>query len=103
MNGKKYVLKGSAVAAPNPGSGDVRIVVLQRGWVVVGDYKENADDVLITNASVIRKWGTSKGLGELIIGPLSDTVLDYCGNIKTAKLGVCFTLDCEASKWNERK
>ena len=42
-----------------------QIVVLQRGWVVIGDVEKTADEVKINNCSVIRVWGTENGLGEL--------------------------------------
>ena len=99
VNGVKHVREDLANSAPDSGPKDIRIVVFQRGWVVIGKYSENGDDVKIEGASVIRKWGTTKGLGELVNGPLSDTVFDPCGVVKATKLGVCFTLDCEASKW----
>ena len=48
-----------------------QIVILNRGWVVVGNYYEKGDDCTLTDASVIRAWGTTKGLGELAEnGPL---------------------------------
>lgn len=78
---------------------DYRIVVLHRGWVVVGKYKESGDEVIVKDASVIRRWGTTKGLGELINGPLADTVLDPCGTVRANKLAVVMTLDCDGSKW----
>src|ERR1035437_6428140 len=54
-----------------------QIVVLNRGWVVIGNYFEKGDECTLTEASVIRKWGTTQGLGELAEkGKLADTVLD---------------------------
>lgn len=77
-----------------------RIVVLQRGWVVVGDMSESGDELLLSNASVIRRWGTTKGLGELAAkGPQRDTVLDPCGVVRAHKLCVVMQIDCEAAKW----
>ncbi len=53
------------------------IVILQRGWVVVGDLFKTESKYHINNGSVIRLWGTSEGLGQLAIsGPLSGTRLD---------------------------
>jgi hypothetical protein len=43
---------------------DIRIVVLPRGWVVVGDYAEAAGKVTLTRSMVIRRWGTTDGLGQ---------------------------------------
>lgn len=77
-----------------------RIVVLERGWVVVGDYSESGPEVLIENASVIRVWGTTKGLGELAAnGPLAGTKLDHCGTVRSHRLAVLFTLDCRREQW----
>jgi hypothetical protein len=53
------------------------------------------------NASVVRSWGTSKGLGELAeSGPLTNTKLDKCnGLVEFDYLTVVFTLSVEESKW----
>ena len=53
-----------------------QIVVLDRGFVYVGDVTIKGDYVHLNNAKNIRRWGTSKGLGELLEGPLSNTVTD---------------------------
>ncbi len=39
--------------------------VLQRGWVMVGEFSKVGSDCSLTNAAVIRYWGTTKGLGEI--------------------------------------
>jgi len=46
--------------------GDIKIVVLDRGFVYVGHVKLDGDFVTITGAKNLRKWGTTKGLGELV-------------------------------------
>lgn len=55
------------------------IVVLDRGFVYVGQVAEQSDRLVIRNARNIRRWGTTRGLGELRNGPLQNTVLDDCG------------------------
>jgi hypothetical protein len=60
-----------------PHDSEVRIVVLQRGWVLVGRYREDGDRVLLSDAHVIERWGTTKGLGELVHGPTADTRLRH--------------------------
>jgi len=82
-------------------SSGVRIVVLQRGWVVVGAYSEDGDEVLVTSAKVIRRWGTTQGIGELVDGPTKDTVLDLAGTVRAHRLGVLFTLDCDGDAWRD--
>ena len=77
-----------------------RIVVLQRGWVVVGDMSQNGPQIAVENASVIRIWGTTRGLGELAGGgPTKKTVLDPCGTVRAHELAVVMTIDCDAAKW----
>lgn len=59
------------------------IIVVQAGWVLCGlqTDEDKTDGVRLTNASVIRTWGTTRGLGQLAVeGKTSDTVLDPCGN-----------------------
>lgn len=97
IDGTDYVRSSDIPATPK---GDKRIVVLQRGWVVIGDQSlaENGDYIL-TNASVIRGWGTTKGLGELASGPTSKTVLDPAGTITYHPLTAVLTLIVDGSKW----
>jgi len=64
--------------------GDKRIIVADRGWVFIGSCVDNIDgSVTISNAKNIRRWGTKKGLGELVNGPLTNTVVDDYGTITT--------------------
>lgn len=70
-----------------------QIVVLQRGWIVVGHVTRDGDELTITNASVIRRWGTTKGLGQLVNGPTLTTKLDPCGVIRAHILTVVMTID----------
>lgn len=58
------------------------IAILQRGWVVTGVFSQNGPYCKLKNASVIRKWGTNNGLGELAEkGKLPNTVLDKTKDI----------------------
>lgn len=80
-----------------------QIIIGQRGWVFVGDVERNGPDVIITNAQCIRRWGTTKGLGELAKnGPQSKTVLDEMGTVRMHALAVVAAIDCEADKWTAR-
>lgn len=98
VNGKKYLPEGSQ-KAPNY-TGDVKIVVLQRGWVYIGRFTRAGNDCRLNNAYCIRVWGTTKGLAELINGATSSTKLDKCdGVVEFDWLTVVCTLTCDASKW----
>jgi len=77
-----------------------QILVLNRSWNLVGDVEKDGDFYLISNGSVIRRWGTTKGLGELAMkGPLSETILDPVSLVKVHKDQLIFTIDCNQDKW----
>ena len=66
----------------NEMNGEYKIVILQRGWVMIGKLERNGSECKLHNASVIRNWGTTKGLGELAMeGKKKDTKLDKCGGV----------------------
>lgn len=80
--------------------GDIKIVILQRGWVMVGRFERKENDCKLHNASVIRSWGTTKGLGELALGVTSSTKLDKCnGLVQFDYLTVVAMIDCKEEKW----
>ena len=91
----EYV-RADAVA---PREGDVKIVVLDRGFVYVGGVKIDGDFVVITGAKNLRIWGTTKGLGELVNGPLSGTKLDDVGMVKSPLRALIGLIKCEETKW----
>ena len=82
---------------------DIRIVILQRGWVMVGRYKRLDQYCTLDNAYVIRNWGTTKGLGELAEkGPMKDkTILDPCPQVEFHTLVEVANVKCNVSKWKE--
>ena len=80
--------------------GEIKIVVLDRGFVYVGRVEIEDDFVVIRNAKNIRQWGTKKGLGELVNGPLSATRLDNVGTVRAASRALISLIDVEQSKWN---
>lgn len=93
----------SAPVAPSqPISYGWRIVVLQRGWIVVGMVVQQGDEITVSNASVIRNWGTSKGLGQLALeGPQPGTKLDPCGTVKAHIAAVVLQMESEGAKWQK--
>ena len=81
LNGIEYIRKDSI--QKEGVIGDIRIIVADKGWVFVGFCKDEQDgSVTITNAKNIRRWGTTKGLGQLVNGPLSETKYDNYGTVR---------------------
>lgn len=78
---------------------EVQIVVAQRGWVFVGKVSTTEEDLVITDAKNIRIWGTSKGLGELSDGPISDTKYDEYGTVTLPKLSVVARINASKGAW----
>ena len=84
VNGVKYVSEADYKAKKgNVIPSKKQIVILQRGWVVIGDYSVVKDECILSNAGVIRSWGTTKGLGEIASGgPTSTTKIDACPDLR---------------------
>jgi len=85
---KKTVTKGFA------------IVVLDRGFVYVGEVSIDDEWCVIENARNIRYWGTKNGLGGLALnGPTSDTKLDKCGTVRARVSQLNHIMETEQGKW----
>ena len=80
---------------------EIRIVIAQRGWVFVGRCSREEQEVVLRDAKNIRRWGTSKGLGELYTGPKSETVLDEAGTVRLHPLQIIATLDVDQKSWEK--
>jgi hypothetical protein len=77
------------------------VVILQRGWVVIGNLSKSGEMYTLKKASVIRNWGTTKGLGELVkSGPLTNTKLDPTnGIVRFHELTVVMRIKCDEDLW----
>jgi hypothetical protein len=79
------------------------VVVLPHTWVVTG-IVENGEQGWLTleNAAVVRRWGTSAGLGELASkGPQRETVLDVQPTTSIPSKSVCFAILCDSKAWGD--
>lgn len=100
INGIVYMPKDSVVKTQF--DGDIKIVVLQRGWIYIGKFERTGNDCKLYNAYCIRTWGTSKGLAELVNGATSSTKLDKCdGIVEFDWLTVIHTITVDKTKWNQ--
>lgn len=97
VNGKTYYANKQTTEF----AGEYKIVILQRGWVMIGKFERNGSECKLHQASVIRNWGTTKGLGELAIeGKKKDTKLDKCGGVvEFDYLTVVATIAVSEDKW----
>ena len=75
------------------------IYVIDRGFVYVGKWDPVRQ--CLTQASNIRRWGTTKGLGQLALyGPTPNTVLDQCGNVYLNRSAVLHILETDEALWS---
>lgn len=100
LDGVDYVKADELPSEPT--HSEIKILILQRGWIVIGRYHEEENDIVVlSDAYVIRSWGTSKGLGELALeGKQSSTKLDKTGTVRCHKLTIVGIIDCVESKWS---
>lgn len=97
IEGITYVPKGSEQKVYD---GDIKIVVLQRGWVYIGKFERNGNDCKLHSAYNIRTWGTTKGLCELVTGATSSTKLDKCqGIVEFDWLTIIHTITVDKNSW----
>ena len=84
---------------PQP-TGDIRIVILQRGWVAVGYLSQDGVKCRLDRAAIVRKWGTTEGLPEIARkGPTINTILDKSPAIHFHELTIIASIECVEEKW----
>ena len=103
VDGLKYVSEADYKAKKGAGivPSKKQIVILQRGWVVVGDYTVVKDECVLTDAAGIRVWGTTKGLGELAeCGVLTNTKIDRCPDMRFHPMTIIARMDVNEENWS---
>lgn len=94
IDGIEYIKKES--------NSPIKIVILQRGWVMIGRFEKDGSDCILRNAYNIRKWGATKGLGQLAIeGRQDKSILDRAGTVQFDYLTVVATINCDQEVWAE--
>ena len=82
-------------------NGSLQIVVLDKGFVYVGNTHVADGWVKIENAKCIRQWGTTNGLGQLASqGPQPKTILDPTPTVRAPLASLVHLIACEESQWN---
>jgi len=77
----------------------LQIVVLEQGFVYIGYVITNGQWVHISNAYNVRRWGTDRGLGQLVSGPTPHTVLDKVGTVRAPWHALVHLIEVEAESW----
>ena len=100
---KKSTKSTKSIPKTGAGNGEIRIVVLNRGWIGIGRYFQKGMNCRLENAHTIRRWGTpEKGLGQLAIeGKQKETVLDRSTIEYFHVLVVIKSIACDYSLWDD--
>lgn len=81
----------------------MNIYVMERGFVLVGRPTESRDALFIVlkDCGVVRRWGTTKGLGELATkGPQRETVIDRePDGVRIRATAIYREIPCADSAW----
>lgn len=82
---------------------DIRIVILDRGWIAVGVWSQHVSgDCRLDNAYIIRTWGTTAGIGQLALhGPTEATMLDPITVVHYDRRNEVANIECYSEKWEE--
>jgi len=88
--------------ATKPIDHGLKIAVLDRGFVYIGHVVTDGEWCYISNTWNIRRWGTSRGLGELVGGPTAGTILDRVGDVRAPMHALQHLIEVEAGKWTSK-
>lgn len=98
----KSLISEDTVSDFKVGGSEIKIAILQRGWVFVGRFFQEGSKCTLTDAYNIRTWGTTKGLGELAeSGTTDSTKLDKVNDITFHELTTVALIDCDTKVWNK--
>lgn len=65
----------------------IQIIVADKGFVFIGRIHEtDGPEVTISSTQNLRRWGTTRGLGELVGGPTEKTEYDPWGTVITVPI-----------------
>lgn len=77
INGIKYV---RADSAPNPRTGDRRLVIASKGFIYAGDVESSERDgepgLMVYNAVIVRRWTSEATWAGVVNGPHAGVTLD---------------------------
>lgn len=93
-------IKSSGTGIVNHG---LCIVVLDKWFVYVGQLMTDDKFLTIMQPHVARRWGTTRGLGQLVLeGPQPNPELDNCGTVRTLIGELKHMILCEVSAWENK-
>lgn len=76
-------------------------VILTHGWFIIGPVtNRQTKRFTLSNAVVVKRWGTERGVGPLIDGPADATELDILpGDFEFEEHAVLYRFECNVDAW----
>jgi hypothetical protein len=97
---KEIVIDGVRHVPAEQANGELKIVVLDHGFVYVGRFESDGSQIVIHGARSLIRWGTTAHLGELINGPLDNTKLGDRCTVRAMLEQVKHTIEVNQDAWN---
>lgn len=71
--------------------------VCEYGWIVIGkEVNRTAENVILSDASVVRRWTNGKGIGGIAkVSNKDEYTLDAIGDVVIHQSKVLFEIPCE--------
>lgn len=79
--------------------GDIKICVLDNGFVYIGRVVDSGNMIVLSGARCIIRWGAKQHLGQLADGPLTDTKLGASCVISFYNTRLVHTLEVSQDGW----
>ena len=74
-------------------------VICECGWIIIGiknDEETNDNELVLHDASVVRKWTNGKGIGGIAkVENKDEYTLDAIGDVKIKQNKILFEIPCE--------
>jgi hypothetical protein len=98
---KEIVIDGVRYISADSLGGDIKIVVIERGFVYVGRVEVGDGELMIHSARSLIRWGSSQHLGELVDGPLAETKLGAKCTVRVRDGQVIHTIEVDQNAWHK--
>lgn len=92
-------IEAASLLAPVEENHGLVLVVADRAHVWLGRAVTRGDWTHVGGGRIVRRWGTTEGLNQLVKGPRPETVLDAPADLKVATRAVIAIIPVEEEAW----
>lgn len=81
---------------------DIRLVVLQRGLILIGHYSRQGMNCFLKKSVLVKKWDFTSELGKLADGHVSGVVFEKVGDVEFHRLNEIMAINLKACVWDNK-